>query len=351
MYLKDLHAFRGFAIVNIVLAHTGGVLLIVQYFMVGRTRTPGWENAFGLSETLFHGSTLYFALISGLLFSAVLAKKGWGRFVSSKLRYVLLPYLAMSLLFTLVFFDFEQGRVVVFPYASGTEFLHTLASHLMAGSASAQFWYLPTLAVLYLLTPLLWRLAQYSRVWLFALGLLPLLLPRTAIELSPQTVGYFLGAYSLGLALGMDYQAGLNWLRRWQAPLGAVALLTTLVLFMLVRKSEPLTSLGLLMESLFYLQKLALAALVLLLLNRYESRLPRALMMLGSYAFPIFFLHMFFIGPFTFALLTRFPPLLSGPINLLANLISLVVALTASVAVAWLLQRLLGRHSRSLIGA
>jgi len=351
MYLKDLHAFRGFAIFNIVMAHTGGVLIVFQYFMMGKVKTPAWENSVGVSEMLFHDSTLYFSLISGLLFSAVLAKKGWNTFFKSKLLYVILPYIVMSLLFTVITYSLREQSLLVYPFDSFAEFLSTLGNNIVDGTAYSQFWYIPTLAALYLLTPLVWYLAQKNQWFLLALGVLPFFLARTATDLSPQTVGYFLGAYSVGVWLGMNYQQSISLLKKWRYLFAGMALVVSVVLFFLARKSDPLSPLGLLMESLFYVQKMSIAALVLVLFNYYQDRIPKIVNLLADYAFPIYFIHFFFVAVFSVNIFKVFTPMLSGPMNFALDIVSVVFVMTGSILFAFIIKKLFGRYSRSIIGA
>ncbi len=85
-FFQHLHAFRGFAIICIVLGHC---LAGVAFFSGGKSvnSTALWFNS--IAETLGRGGTIYFALISGLLFSLVLSNKGWSHFFKSKVLNVL----------------------------------------------------------------------------------------------------------------------------------------------------------------------------------------------------------------------------------------------------------------------
>ena len=67
-FLGYVHSFRGFAILNIVAIHAVVVALIVPADWNPDPAAP----LYVLNETLFHDSTLYFALISGILFSSIL---------------------------------------------------------------------------------------------------------------------------------------------------------------------------------------------------------------------------------------------------------------------------------------
>ena len=57
-------------------------------------------------------STIYFALISGLLYTAILKKKGYAQFFISKLKFVVLPYLFFTLFYS-IFDDKSQDFFVL----------------------------------------------------------------------------------------------------------------------------------------------------------------------------------------------------------------------------------------------
>lgn len=84
--LAHLQAFRGLAILCIVGAHSFS-------FAIDLIR-PETQAAFDPyldagTRAVFHGSTIFFTLISGLLFTAVLRGRPWGQFYKRKLTGVL----------------------------------------------------------------------------------------------------------------------------------------------------------------------------------------------------------------------------------------------------------------------
>jgi surface polysaccharide O-acyltransferase-like enzyme len=107
---QPLHAFRAFAIVNIVAVHA---LAIVQFPYPTPEAFSAYAWLRALNETAFHDSTIYFTLISGILFSQVLAERGWRVFFRSKVANVLLPYAVVTLLMTA--FDWPRGYALFAP--------------------------------------------------------------------------------------------------------------------------------------------------------------------------------------------------------------------------------------------
>lgn len=104
-FLGYLHTFRGFAIINIVFIHC----VVAAFLAVDQMDVhpiPIWN------ELLFHDSTLYFSFISGLLFTAILQKRGYNKFYLSKARNVILPYAFLTLLITVLkFLTPEQSGI------------------------------------------------------------------------------------------------------------------------------------------------------------------------------------------------------------------------------------------------
>jgi len=100
-----------------------------------------------------------------------------------------------------------------------------------------------------------------------------------------------------------------------------------------------------------YVQKLAIAALVIVWFRANELQLPQWLMTAGTFAFPIFFLHAFFLTQLARgqALLGLAP---TGPAGMLfAGVVLIAVSTVFAVGVGRLAQRLLGKYSRAVIGA
>ena len=264
---------------------------------------------------------------------------------------MLAPYAVMSLVFTLFHWHWSQDFEV---FGEGPlAFVQAGARHILLGTAMGQFWYIPVLAVLFALTPLLSALLSRSwGIWAVgALGLAPLLVTRTGAELSVQNVVYFLGAYAGGMALGRDYATVSSRLSRIWPLLALLAIVTTALLVWMVWSGTGLAGPVRLQESVFYLQKAALAGLFLAGLKAIEPRVPRLLETLAGHAFAIYFLHLFVLYAIGHvARLVIGPPL--GPLaaialmaGLLAGSLAICVAISAGARAA------LGKRARMLLGS
>ena len=98
-----VHAFRGFAILNILAIHCTALAVLFQQTTPGLNQPPQHmaDAIHPVSQALFHGSTIYFALISGLLYATVLSRKSWSEFFRGKLTNVVAPYVLVSFILTL----------------------------------------------------------------------------------------------------------------------------------------------------------------------------------------------------------------------------------------------------------
>jgi probable poly-beta-1,6-N-acetyl-D-glucosamine export protein len=349
-FIAHLHAFRGIAIILIVAAHAWSLSI----FGTGQLDSTGLTWLFAASETLFHGSTLLFAIISGLLFSQVLHAQSWRRFYRSKVVNVVLPYCLMTLLIT--FYHWPQAN----PFAS-PDFGHQLISNLFYGKASIQYWYIPVLLVLFLLTPALSYLSARPKYLAIVLviALSPLIITRSPFPdfLKPQTYGYFIGAYVLGLLMGQYYAQWQTWLARHSHSCLLAFMAISTAIFLGYLNGYQASGWFSLRESLFYAQKVLITGLVLLWLKRREDKdnqgdtpLDKGLTLLGNYAFAIYFLHLLFMAAFINLGHNLLAEQREASLLLGFGSLSLVLSILGSIMLSAVIKKLFKQHSRKLIG-
>lgn len=354
-YLGYVHSFRGFAILNVVAIHALALALLIPRNWAGDPTSP----LSIVSETLFHDSTIYFALISGLLFSSVLRVRGYARFFRSKALYVLVPYVVCTLVFSLMRFDETGAGVMTWP-AGWSDYFQSIWPNLIFGKAQFTYWYLPVLLILFALTPLLSVLSQaksYAAVPIWLLMLAPLFFsrPEFADDINQIVVGtviYFAGAYAVGVYLGNQLELLLDRIAAYRKHLIVAALLGSVLLVGLQFAEVNRFGSYSLQETIYYIQKISLAALVLLWLRALDDKQPRWLVYFANEAFSIYFLHIFFmllLAELGWAFL-RDPRFLPWSVYV-SGLAFFAFALAMSVLVVWLLRSLLGKNSRLLIGS
>ncbi len=351
-YIKHLHAFRGFAIINITAIHA---FTMAAFFLIPLEMTLPSADKFliNISVMLFHDATLYFSLISGLLFARVLKGRSWPDFFKGKLLNVICPYIVMTAVFSLWVWPQPMEAFLITPFRGFvSEFIVLFGQNIMTGKSLFPMYYIPILTALFALTPLLTAAAeQVGTRWLvYVLALLPLVVSRTELEVTVNSIVYFLGAYALGIVAGRDYDRWMAWVEGHLLWLIAVVLASTAMLLALLFAEVTFADPGSPLESVFYVQKLAVAAIVLAMLRRWEARLPDWLSVVATYSFAIYFLH----GPVQFLMtwgltqvVTSYPNSLEP---LLLGVVFVVVPIGVSIVVAKGLRALLGKRSRMIIG-
>ncbi len=354
-YLGYVHSFRGFAILNVVAVHALALAMIIPRNWAADPTAP----LSVLSETLFHDSTVYFALISGLLFSSILRARGYRNFYQSKARYVLIPYIVCTIVFSLMRWDETGAGVMAWP-PSWSNYVDSILPNLLHGEAQFTYWYIPVLLILFAITPLLSAMTtakSYAAIPAWLVMLAPLVFSRPEFgdgtsQTGAGTIIYFAGAYTVGVYLGNHLEPLLDRIAAYRKLLIAAAVLSSAILVELQLAQVNRFGSYSLQESLFYVQKLSLAALVLLWLRSLETRQPRWLTYFANEAFSIYFLHIFFIlllADLSWAFVHD-PRFLPWSVYVIAPMF-FAFALAMSVLVVHLLRSLLGKHSRLLIGS
>jgi len=358
-YLHHVHAFRGFAILNIVAIHAAALAQFIP--SGGSIDTTSLFSS--LNETLFHDATLYFALISGLLYSAVLKPRGLSAFFRGKLLNVVAPYAFWTLVFSVVILQLDGSGVLGLRESIGA-YLDVLPKNLLHGEAQFTFWYIPILLLLFAATPLLSAWVERGGAWnllLWAIMLAPLIVSRSAwvsggSQITVATFFYFLGAYTVGIYLGSTRDGGLDQrldsLSKYWKVLLAVALVASIALLALYRNDVDRIGFYSFHETLFYVQKISVAVLVLIASRTLDPRRLKWLSPFADAAFSIYFLHVFFMLliadlAFTFVADESLQP---ASIYLMTA-VHFFAALALSALTIFLFRKAFGQPSRMLIGS
>ncbi len=347
-FIPSLHAFRGFAIINIVAIHA----IEFIFFFAGTAETIKKPDltAFAWGESiLFHDSTLYFTFISAILFSLILADRGYVHFFKSKLTNVVLPYLFFTCIVT--WRSWGLDGLTIFD-GSLLEFMALVGKNLYTGGAIFSFWYIPVLFVLYLATPIFSKLLTIKKAkWLVVLLILaPLVCSRAWPDITWTNFAYFLGAYMLGMVVGANYRKTIELTERYLLLVALMAIASTAVLVGLFYLESPKWGIIIFTESAWYVQKIAIAGLVILLFERTLNSVPKWLDVLGNYAFSIYFLHAYLLFEMYTVMAKIMTAPTSLPIILALAILNVVLVIAISVVITYALKLLLGKYSRSIVG-
>ena len=355
-FLGYLHSFRGFAIINIVAIHA----VVFALFMVPKFDWNPKNPIVMGNEILFHNSTIYFAVISGILYVTVLQYKGFKAFFMSKLKYVLLPYLFFTVLFSMNHSTPENWYSFQPSWAS---YWKDFFRNLVYGKADFQYWYIPVLFFMYLVTPLLDYFIKIPKWGFWLMGIfifIPLVFRRIELEelmqsnqLSLQTMLYFTGAYAAGMVIGLDLEKSIAWIKKYQILLWAISIVSTIILIYCSYNLIDKFGFFGLKSCLFYLQKMGLSLLVLLWLKNKTTEQPKWMQRIANYSFTIYFLHAFFLGMSMGVVMPIFLKWKAiDPFNIiLGAFVLLILTLLLSILVAIIFKKIFGKNSRMIVGS
>ncbi|MBW6416752.1 acyltransferase [Celeribacter sp. PS-C1] len=336
MTLHAITHFRALAIVFVVASHT---ILLAHY------DTPALAQ--GTVINLLTGATVFFVLISGILFQHVFVPRyTFRRFMRSKLRNVALPYLVLALPLTVFVVLHETSGEI------GARFFYG-AHLLISGNTVIAYWYVPAILVMFLMSPLhmaYQRLSLEHQLSLLAvLYLLSNIVQRSVEDiLIPQSVIYFTPVYLTGMTYVQHREAVLPWLKRLTFPLFVSAILLAMAAAETGHYGNYHTDFSLRWSEIDLMmpQKLALSFAFLGLLERYGDRPIAWSQNLADASFGVFFLH----APMIYLLLEAgYQPLFAAPLANIAVMTGVLFALCLS-SIA-LLRRVFPNHSRQLVGA
>ncbi|MBB1386084.1 acyltransferase [Pseudoalteromonas sp. SG45-5] len=343
-YIAHLQAFRGVAILSIVAAHAWSFAI----FWTGDLDSFNLKALFYLTELFFHGSTIYFAIISGLLFSKVLHNRGWILFYKSKTLNVVLPYSVASIIATAVYWQYYLADAV----KNDISFISTVSINLVFGTAAIQFWYIPILFVLFILTPFLDFVNKHAPRLMFVFACVPLIISRSAFPdfLTMQSLVYFCGAYCFGMIIGSHYEKTMAQVNQYKTWLVAFLVLISIAIVTQYINEYKIDGWYSSRQTLFYIQKILACLLLLKWLQSIETRLPKTICNIGEYSFSIYFYHVLFVGFLIMSLQDFIQSYRDVFVIGLLGIGNMIIGVGTTMVIAWLIKKIIGRHSRKLIG-
>lgn len=341
-HLDDVHSFRALAIAAVVATH------VIDYLET--TDAESAANRFALS--LFQNGSVLFVFIAGLLFQYLSAGFDYRSYLLNKWRFVIVPYLVASV--PALTHQYVRRVGVFAPAHYHGNLLRTLlSSFVKATHLPRPLWFIPMIALFYLLAPVFIYFDRKTRSYVF---LLPLTLLIAAFVHRPlplnqplHAFAYFLPAYLAGMATGRFYPHLRRWFARREVRWGLTALAFGLLTFEVVvlGRGGALWSRDTFFPLTFdtnLLLKLVSAVALLAWLSVSSRALHRRLSLIANLSFGVFFVHEYVLFAFS-RLLPRLPSA-----TLPYVLWGTGLVLGTSLLVVMATKRLSGRWSRYLIG-
>lgn len=247
-------------------------------------------------ELLFHDATIYFVLISGLLYALALNRRPVLSYWRERALHLAVPYTCVTgSLMLIAALPLSWHALSLVGIAHGIELL---ASALASGTAFYHLWYMPVAILLACAGPMLFRLASNRRTaWLTAcIAAVPILISREGTSVQWQTICFFTGVYVVGLWLGIDHERKIDRLGELLPVLAALALASTACLALVQWLGLHRIAHISLRESLYFVQKISCSFMLLLLFRRSRLGCTAAVRWLASASFAIFLVHAPIIG-------------------------------------------------------
>lgn len=330
----SLENFRGLAILFVMLSHVASLSELTAIGVYLRY--------------IVADATTWFVFISGYLFFYIEGKNfNYRAYLLKKVRYVVVPYLVLSVPAILAGLYFSRADILDLPPLA-----YVLWSLAVGGSVVGPMWFIPMIVIFFVLSPVFIRLATSRSLYLAAAAgvLFSLYSSRPINNLNPMLAfAHFVGFYIFGLSLavGMNRVDALK--NAGRAPFVMLLALTAFVACAFVAANAESLSAGF-FDGLGILNWLQLGKLFLLIATFlfFESFGAKKSAFLGYFArisFGLFFIHGFYA--LLFSVLAQNVGIDNTAIKFAVEFLVVVVG---SVATVYAVRLVLKKRSRYVIG-
>jgi probable poly-beta-1,6-N-acetyl-D-glucosamine export protein len=346
-FLNYIHYFRGLAILLIVGVHCRTAL--------------EWQAASSVNNVLIFGlnsSTILFVFISGFLFQYInAAELNYKNYLSKKLKYVVTPYVLVSIPAIADKLFFENDAYWMDSFYKSLYPPFQVFYMLLTGKHSGPYYFIPVICIIYLVAPILFRIQKSNYfTWITA--------ALVAIGLFTYTYGYYASTlesllYYLPVYIfGMWACKNRDWILNmrgyvWVALAGSYLL----IFYFEISKTivtqhlyffEPTTHYFTTQFNFGKLKEMILAILLITAFYRFRKKELKSLALLGSYSFGIYFIHIYFINAVE-RILDYYQ--LSRAQNGFPYLIFVICVIGLSTMTVYLIKKIVKDRSRLLIGS
>lgn len=330
-FIGYIHNFRGVAIIYVVGAH---ILLNWQSGSVTHK----------ILDIILQNSTILFLFIAGYLFQHLSAKFEYKDYLVKKFQNVISPYLLLSLpviVYRLISQDINGFTLEDHPDFGSWPLWEQAGYYLLHGAHLQQLWFIPMIALYYLIAPVLIYIDRKPILYycLIPLVILSFIVQRSSLSDTLVMAVHFLSVYVFGMFLSRYKDQFLVFAQKYWV-LITVLPLAFLVLNYFVSKQF--------YDPVDYTHKMLFCPFYLYWLWRLEKYVPKFIDVLAVFSFGIYFVHYFFV----LFLRGIYQLIFHGPIpgNLLIWTVCLVIVMLLSIWTLQLARRLLGSKSKFLVG-
>jgi peptidoglycan/LPS O-acetylase OafA/YrhL len=324
-FLGYVHLYRAISAVFVVICHCP-LLLIGN---LDRT----FEGA------IFQRSTHMFIFIAGFIFQHLAHRFDWKKYFINRFRYVLVPYLAISIPF-IAFRVFVKKDIVA---DVDNSILEKVIYILATGSHQIPYWFIPMIMLFYLAAPLFVYLDKDKRIYYLLPVFMALSMFLTRGQISNNQIGllfvHFFSVYLFGMFCSRNKEMLFIVVGKCIVPL--VIALIGLIFYEYLHADV-------FNEQLQFIQKMILSVSMLYLLHRYDKYIPSHVGILADISFGIYLLHCFAMNIVAWVLKHTIDRVLHYSFSNL--LVILLMTLTICVIIIFIIKSLTRSYSKYLIG-
>lgn len=342
MFLNSLNYFRAIAIIFIVFGHSFWL--------------ADFEFITVFSKTIINltaGGTFFFVFISGFLFHHIFYKKfNSKKFFKSKFKYVVLPYLFMSVL-PIANYIIKNGYTL----ENSFYYLKPIGYCLVTGTHLLAYWYIPFIILVFALSFLYVRFIKldikYQLLIFCFLSVISVFLhrpPEHSIYLSLQSLIYFTPFYLFGIICSEKKEMLYSKLFGKEFVILSIGLLFAILqVFIGVVGNYHKPPFEFASLDLMFVHKLIFSVFFMIFLHRFETVKSTFLDLVAKNSFGIFFIHGYYILIF---LLVKSRLNFSFPKNsFLVYVLVAIVIFVLSLLTSMLIRKVIPKYSRSIIGS
>jgi Predicted acyltransferases len=331
VFLRYIHSFRGIAIIFVVAGH-----VLLRWADGSPTHT--------FFRTFWENGTVLFVFMAGYLFQHLSRKFEYKDYLTKKFLNVILPYLVVStpiIIMRLIQHDYPGVVTDLHPDFDSWGTLNKIAYFIFHGAHLQQLWFVPMITIVYFLAPVLLYIDRHPKLYLVLLLLVPvsLIVPREPFIDIPRMFAHLISVYVFGMLLSHYKDAYLEWAKKYWLPLTLVTAVAFGVnLYYFDELNGPLN----------YVHKMLFCLCFIYWLWKLDKYIPKVIGLLAELSFGIFFVHYYVLLAIRAVYWKTMGEQMPG--NILNWAISLIIGLAGSVLIIKLVQKLLPKYSKNLIG-
>jgi Predicted acyltransferases len=330
-FLRYIHSFRGIAIIFVVAGH-----VLLRWADDSKTHT--------FFRTFWENGTVLFVFMAGYLFQHLSRKYEYKDYLTKKFLNVILPYLVVStpiIVMRLIQHDYPGVLLDLHPDFDSWSTLSKISYFIFHGAHLQQLWFVPMITIVYFLAPALIYIDRHPRLYWILLLLVPvsLVVPREPFIDIPRMFAHLISVYVFGMLMSHYKDAYLDWAKKYWLPLTLITMAAFAVnLYYFDQFNGPLN----------YVHKMLFCLCFIYWLWKLDKYVPPVIGLLAELSFGIFFVHYYVL----LGIRAVYAKTIGGqvPGNILTWVVSLLIGLGVSVLIIKMVQKLVPKYSKNLIG-